>query len=325
MPMNYITRLYHALNTTILPNNSCNRYCNNTSEESLSEHKFQCGSLNDTRIRAVYDLNGTCPADSVYIKELKKCMSSYRSFWSSCTPPSKTFVYDKSITWSIFLKTIDTLQLNASIVSVDFDEDITVNSSWKCPSNISSTVGTYYSYSHLTYSGYSSNIRYILDEGCLRESSYSSYAHRYSHRLCMTNPLNKYSTSDDDDDDEKNSTYISSTDPQIKFCPPDWFDLNERCYRMSDERKTIQDARQSCISISTESSKNDKSQSWLYYDNDEDEDSQLTIAPKGDIVQYTSQWQTRLGFFLLDTISENGKSQSATEKEDLRRDMHRSK
>jgi hypothetical protein len=295
---------------TILPNTSCDRYCNNTSDNSKFDNKFQCGSLNDPRIWAIYDLNGTCPSDFIYIIELKKCMSTYKHFWNSCTLPSKSYVYDESITWNQFLKVIEQLKLNESLVTVDFDEDIVVNSSWKCPlttTTTSDTINAYYSRSYSNYHSWNSYTRYILENGCLRESLHSSYSHRYSYRLCVANPLNKYSSSYDE---ENNSTYIiTAIDPVIKYCPTNWFDLNGRCYRMSDERKTIHDAKNSCITISkTESNQNDKSRLWSDDDEDEDDDEeQLNDSPKGDIVQYSSEWQARLGFFLLDTIPESGK------------------
>src|SRR5204862_286263 len=126
---------------------------------------------------------------------------------------------DGSIIWDIFLKMIDRLKLNQSLVTIDFDDDIVVNSSWKCPSTTTNTLNSYFSRSYSSYYSWNLNIRYILDNGCLRESSYSSYSHRYTNRLCITNPLNKYSSLIDDDN---NSTYITSIDPQIKFCPTNW-------------------------------------------------------------------------------------------------------
>jgi hypothetical protein len=123
--------------------------------------------------------------------------------------------------------------------------------------------------------------------------------------------LNKYSLSSDD---ETNTTYIPPASPQLKYCPTHWFDLNGRCYRMSDEPKTIRDARNSCITISeTQLNKTAKSQLWTDDDDDYggissyyDDDDQLNDFPEGEIVQYTSEWQTRLGFFLLDTIPDTG-------------------
>ncbi|UJR15370.1 hypothetical protein I4U23_002318 [Adineta vaga] len=50
-------------------------------------------------------------------------------------------------------------------------------------------------------------------------------------------------------------------------------------------------------------------------DNDDDDDGseeQLNMTPKGDIVQYTSLWQVRLGFFFLDKIRESDASSTDT-------------
>jgi hypothetical protein len=310
MPWNSNTAFQRTNYLTILSNTSCNRYCNNTPEDSNVDHKFQCGSLDDIRIWAIYDLNGTCPVDYVYVKEFQKCLYTYKNFWNTCTPPAKSYVYDGSNTWNDFLTMIKTLKLNQTLVTIDFDEDIVVNSSWKCPRTVTDASSSYYSYS--SYYSWNSNTRYILDNGCLRESSYTSYTHRYSNRLCITNPLNKYSLSSDD---ETNTTYIPPASPQLKYCPTHWFDLNGRCYRMSDEPKTIRDARNSCITISeTQLNNTAKSQLWSADDDyseisiydDEDDDDQLNDSPKGEIVQYTSEWQTRLGFFLLDTTPDTG-------------------
>jgi hypothetical protein len=299
MPWKTNTEFQRLHYLTILPNTSCNLYCNNTLEDSNVDHKFQCGSLTEPRIWAIYDLNGTCPKDFVYIRELKKCMYTYKNVWNSCTLPSKSYVYDDSITWNNFLKIIQILNLNESVVTVDFAENVVINSSWKC-STTSTSRDLSFSYNSHSYSSlysWNSNTRYLLENGCLRDSSYSSYSQRYSYRLCITNPINKYSL-DDDDDDEINSTF--SINLQINYCPTSWFDLNGRCYRMSDERKTIQDAKTSCITISKSETTNT--------DSDEDDDNdQLNDSPKGNIVQYTSEWQTRLGFFLLDTVPETGK------------------
>jgi len=297
---------------TILPNSSCDYYCNNTYEGSKSDFKYQCGSLTNPQIWAIYDLNGSCPINFIYIKELKKCIYTYKNFWNSCTPPSIIYVYDGSITWKNFLKIIDKLQLNDSFVTVDFDESVIIDQSWKCLtttliSSSSDTWKLYQSQSRSTLYGWNSNTRYILENGCLRDSSYSSFAHRYSYRLCVTDPINKYSSTNNDDN---NGTYISAVNPQIKFCPTNWFDLNGRCYRISDERKTIEQARNSCINTSLttrESSILDKPRIWLI-------DSggnviggeELNDSPKGEIVEYVSQWQARLGFFLLDTDPDHG-------------------
>jgi hypothetical protein len=306
-PSKFFDRTHYI---TILPNSSCDRYCNNTFEGSITEHKYQCGSSTNPLIWAVYDLNGTCPLNFIYIKELNKCVYTYKNFWNSCTPPSVTFTYDGSLTWTNYLKMINKLQLNDSIVTVDFDESVIIDQTWKCSTTTSPSSNTwrsYFSQSRSTLYGWSSNIRYILENGCLRESSYSSYSHRYSYRLCVTDPINKYSSTDNEDN---NGTYISGINPQRKFCPTNWFDLNGRCYRMSDERKTIEQARNSCISESpstTQSNTLDKPRIWLIDSSgkiiDEDE---FNDSPSGDIVEYVSEWQARLGFFLLDTDPDSG-------------------
>jgi len=97
---------------TVLPNTSCDHYCTNSFEGSKTELKYQCGSLTNPQIWAIYDLNGSCPINYIYIKELKKCIYTYKNFWNSCTPPSVSYVYDGSLTWKIFLQVIDKLQLN---------------------------------------------------------------------------------------------------------------------------------------------------------------------------------------------------------------------
>ncbi|CAF4295662.1 unnamed protein product, partial [Rotaria sordida] len=89
---------------TILSNNSCNRYCDHTLDDSKVEHKFQCGSLKDPRIWAIYDLNATCPIGSIYIKELKKCMPTYKGISNICPSPSMNYIYNGNLTWNIFLK-----------------------------------------------------------------------------------------------------------------------------------------------------------------------------------------------------------------------------
>jgi hypothetical protein len=296
---------------TILANNACDRYCNNTFEGSKTEFKYQCGSSTDPKVWAIYDLNGTCPVNFIYIKEMNKCIYSYKNFWNSCTPPSVSFVYDGSVTWGNFSKVINRLQLNDSVVTVDFDESVVIDRSWKCASttltSTSDSWRSYFSQSRSTLYGWSStNTRYILENGCLRESSYSSYSHRYSYRLCATDPLNKYASTDNENN---SSTYIAAINPQTKFCPTNWFDLNGRCYRMSDERKTIEQARNNCISVSSSIQSNtvDKPRIWLIDSSGHviggDE---LNDSPTGEIVEYISQWQSRIGFFLLDTDPDSG-------------------
>lgn len=307
MPWRSNTVFKRAHYLTVLPSTACNRYCNNTSDESIGNQQFPCGSLTDARTWAIYDLNGTCPIDYTYIPEIDKCMHTYRSFWNSCTPPARSFVFDESMTWTNLLKSIKRLKLNETLVTIDFDEDVVVNSSWKCSSAYSDASRSSYIRSYSNYHSWNSNTRYILDDGCLKESSYTSYTHRYSNRLCVANPLNKYSLSSED---LMNTSYINYPEIRLKYCPTDWFDLNGRCYRMSDERKSIDQARNSCITVQdTQTNKTSKSHSWSndeeYDDYDED---QLNDSPRGEIVQYVSEWQARLGFFLLDTIPEPGQT-----------------
>lgn len=293
---------------TIQPNSSCDRYCNNSNGNPKNDHKYNCGSKKDPQIWAIHDLNSPCPTNYVYIKELKKCVYTYKNFWNSCTPPSVSYTYDGTLTWPNFLKLIGRLQLNDSVVSLDFDEDVIIDHSWRCPTTISSSMSNTWrpsnSQSRSTLFGWNTNTRYILENGCLRESSYSSYSHRYAHRLCVTDSVNKYAPED-------NITQISAVNPQVKFCPTNWFDLNGRCYRISGERKTLDQAKISCINESSSNQKdksNSKPKIWLIdqsgnvYGGEE-----LSNSPKGEIVNYDSAWQARLGFFLLDTDPDHGR------------------
>jgi hypothetical protein len=285
MPLKFNAVYLTSQFITTLSNNSCNLYCNNS-----STNKFQCGSLTDPRIWAVYNLHGACPNEFVYIKELQKCMYTYKYSWDACSSPAISYVYDGSVTWDIFLKMIERLNLKQSYVSIDFATNVVVNSSWKCSLLRTSTVGLYLPYVRPSYTSWYSKTRYMLSDGCLTERTGSG---GYLTNLCITNPINKYSLASADNN---NSSYIIAIDSQIKFCPANWFDLNGRCYSMSDERKTIEDARNSCITIS----KNDQSHFWSY------DDDQVSDFAAGDIVQYIAPWQARLGFFLLDTVPENG-------------------
>ncbi|CAF4344721.1 unnamed protein product [Adineta steineri] len=60
-----------------VPNTSCNRYCNNTFEHTDAQHQFQCGSLTDPSIWAIYDLRSACPSDFTYVTEIKKFIYSH--------------------------------------------------------------------------------------------------------------------------------------------------------------------------------------------------------------------------------------------------------
>ncbi|CAF4534775.1 unnamed protein product [Rotaria sp. Silwood2] len=295
----------------ILSNTSCDRYCNNTFEGSSSDHKFQCGSLTNPQTWAIYGLSEICPINFIYIKELKKCIYAYKHFWNSCTPTSISFTFDGSITWNNLLKIINKLQLNESSVTIDFDESVVIDRSWKCPSALSTTTissliwTSYLSRSRSSLYGWNSNRRYILENGCLLETSYSSYSHRYSYRLCVTDPVNRYSITDNEDN---TGTYIAAVNPQIKYCPTNWFDLNGRCYRVSNERKTIEQAQNSCINVSTTESTTVGQPRIRLMDSSDHiiVDNDLNDSPKGEIVEYISEWQARLGFFLLDTDNDDG-------------------
>ena len=172
---------------------------------------------------------------------------------------------------------------------------------------------SYYTPSRSTLYGWNSNVRYILENGCLRQRSYSAFSDRYSHRLCISNAINQFALSNTE---ENNNTYIAAIDPQIKYCPTNWFDLNGRCYRISDERKTIDEAKDSCINISASTTttstlnKFDIPRIRLIDDNGDiiGGGEELNDSPKGEIVEYVSEWQARLGFFLLDTDPDHGKT-----------------
>ncbi|CAF0718155.1 unnamed protein product [Adineta steineri] len=304
-PAKYFERTHYV---EALSNNSCDRYCNNIYEGSKSDLKYQCGSLTDPKIWAIYDLNGTCPIDYVYMQELNKCVYKYKNFWNSCTPPAVGYIHNGNFSWNGLLKMIGRLQLNESAVTIEFDDDTVVDSTWKCapvvvssPSYSSNSWRSYLAQARSTLYGVNSVTRYILESGCLREISYSSYAHRYSYRLCVTDPINKYSSNNNED---SIGTQIFAINPDKQYCPTNWFDLNGRCYRISDERKTIEEARNSCISVSSSSSTSTTTESskiWLIGDTDKNEDNELSDTPTGEIVEYISEWQSRLGFFLLDT------------------------
>ncbi|CAF1003222.1 unnamed protein product [Rotaria sordida] len=311
-----------TLYLTILPNNSCNRYCDNTLGDSNVEHQFKCGSLNDSRIWAIYELIDLCPIDFIYIKELKECMSTYKGFWESCPSSSIKYVYDGNITWNNFLKVIEQLNLTKSIVTIDFDDDVTIDPSWKCPittttKNSNSSETSYFISSFF-------NTKYLLDNGCLRVGSYSWSSYSLSYHLCIT-----YSISKDPlfDHLESYSIYTSGMNQILYDCPMNWLDLNGYCYQISDERKTIQEARNSCITVS-EAEKSKRHEELIarivFSDDDDDDDNDkkerhnklkdyISDLLEGEIVQYTSHWQGRLGFFLLDT---NISSNESTDQDD---------
>ncbi|CAF3890725.1 unnamed protein product [Rotaria sp. Silwood1] len=293
---------------TILPNNSCDRYCDNTLSHSDVKHKFQCGSLTDSRIWAIYNLNAICPIGFLYIKELEKCISTYKGLPNSCSSPSMNYIYAGNLTWNVFLKIIQKLNLTKSMVSIDFNDDITIDSSWMC-STTSTTHKINANLSNTSPSNSNFSTNYVLHSGCLRISSHSLHSHIIANRLCIANPLN----------DDLSSNY-SVSDQYYEFdfaqnfpkCLPQWLDINTNCYRMLNNRKTIQEARNICVDLS-EAEKNRIQQTELRLNVAEDNGNYINkeSIPKimnftmdffqGEIAHYTSQWQTRLGFFLLDT------------------------
>ncbi|CAF3849238.1 unnamed protein product, partial [Rotaria sp. Silwood1] len=311
MPNNLNVNSNGALNLIILSNNNCDRYCNNIVGDSKVEHKFKCGSSSDRRIWAVYSLNDACPIDSIYIKELKRCISIDRQFIDSCSPPSMHYVFDGNITWNVFLKIINKLNLTKSIVSIAFNNDVTIDPSWTCSKTTTNIDTINSNLSNASYSTRNFNTNYVLDNGCLRIVSFLSYLYRSSYRLCIENPINRnllsYTT-------RFYPIYTSDIDYfMITSCPMNWFDLNKHCYRISDEVKTIQDARNSCINISkVDEIKKDKEIIFSDEDNDDNKNEMrnniknyINDLYTGEIAQYTSQWQAHLGFYLLDTNLSN--------------------
>ncbi|CAF1252225.1 unnamed protein product [Rotaria sordida] len=298
------------LNLTILPNNTCDLYCDNTFGDSNIEHKFKCGSKNDSRIWAIYDLSGLCPIDFIYVKELKECMSSHSGRWNSCPSSSTRYTYDGKLKWDVFLKIIDQLNLTKSTVLIDFEDNDIIDSAWKCLKQYSyGSDRTSYVYSYRTL--------YILENGCLRLESNSGYSFLLASRLCITYSTSLVSSSG-------YSTvyyrYKPSINPISYDCPMNWLDLNKHCYRISDTSKTIQEAKKNCISVSqsTDSEEHEDSAESIN-DNDDDDDDDYGVSydimtkindknkdninklHRGEVAQYSSQWQGRLGFFLLDT------------------------
>ncbi|CAM4762601.1 unnamed protein product [Rotaria magnacalcarata] len=289
-----------ALSLTILPNNKCDRHCDNILGDSNVEHNFQCGSLSNQRIWAIYDLNYPCLIGSVYIEELQKCVSVEKSTLTFCSSPSIKYMYDGNITWNAFLKVIEKLNLTKSMVSINFDNNATIDSSWKCSNT------THFDGSTRSSSFYDNpKTIYILSSGCLIVTPYFYSSYRPFDTLCVEDPLNKDSL-------PYNSmlyeSVLSDMDFMKFYCPTDWFDLNRNCYRMSTESKSIQKARTSCINKrKADLSENDEDIVLNDDDgairnetNDEHKKSMENIE-NGEIVQYTSGWQARLGYYLLDT------------------------
>ncbi|CAF3685928.1 unnamed protein product, partial [Rotaria sp. Silwood1] len=301
---------FHERYFSILSNNTCDRYCDSIIGDSKAEHRFKCGSLNNSRIWAVYDLNDACSMHSVYIKELKQCISTEQGFGSSCYSPSIPYVYDGNITWNVFLGIIEKLNLTKSIVSINFDNAVTIDPSWKCSKTTTNINKIQSSLSNTIHFNMNFSTNYLLDKGCLRVVSYLPYSYRLSHSLCIENPMNKNSLLYKP---RFSPIYTSTYNNRMTTnCPTNWFDLNGHCYRISDEAKTIQEARNSCINDPiAEQIKND--QEIILNDDDDDDKKEMNNKLntymndllKGEIAQYTSQWQARLGFYLLDTNVSN--------------------
>ncbi|CAF4943073.1 unnamed protein product, partial [Rotaria sp. Silwood1] len=110
-------------------------------------------------------------------------------------------------------------------------------------------------------------------------------------------------------------TYTPNFNIMAVICTRHWFDINNHCYRISNDRKTVQEARNSCINLSEAEKK--EFEIDIISNDDDDDDMQeeaknefknsMTNSLNGEIAQYTSQWQARLGFFLLDTNPSNTK------------------
>ncbi|CAF2666053.1 unnamed protein product [Rotaria sp. Silwood2] len=315
MPGKLNTDSDSALYLTILPNNKCDHYCDNTLDDSKVKHNFKCGSLTDSHIWAIYGLNDLCLRGSIYVKESKRCMFAFKGFSSSCPSPSMKYVFDRKVTWNVFLKIIEKLNLTKSIVSIDFDNDVTIDPSWKCPTTITTTNIRNSNLSNTNYFNRNFSTSYVLDNGCLRVHSNSLYLHILSNHLCIINPMNENSLLYGSG---IHSIYVSNSNSMETICPPHWFDINTHCYRISDDRKTIQEARNTCISLSEAQEKNNKEEIIANDDDDDDDDMKKETINKynnlkndilkGEIAQYTSQWQVRLGFFLLDTNVSNVES-----------------
>ncbi|CAF3363218.1 unnamed protein product [Rotaria sp. Silwood2] len=290
---------------TILSNDNCDRYCDNILIDSKIQEKFTCGSLKDSHIWSIYNLNSICPIGSIYIQEFEKCISIYKGISNSCPLPSMNYIYNGNPTWNIFLKAIRKLNLTKTILSIDFNDNFTIDSSWLCSTNNNTINSNDFNKNYST--------SYILDSGCLRIRSSS---HLLSTHLCMTNSLTKESLSDNI---RGCSSYPLYTQENIDICPDSWFDINTDCYQISDRRKTIQETRNNCGGfLEIPNGYPEILKKVINFFIHEDNDSLM----KGmfqkinavidifhdEVVQYTSKWQVRLGFFILDTNASNAES-----------------
>ena len=295
-----------ALNSTTIPDDRCDRYCDNILGNSKAKQTFKCGSLTDSRIWTRYNLISECPIGSIYVKKIGKCMFTHRGLSSSCPSPSIRYVYNEIIKWNAFLKLIEKLNLTKSIVSINFASYVTINPLWKCPTTIATTNTTNSNWSNTDYFSRKFSTFYVLENGCLRARSYSLHSRMLTNHLCIRNSNYMDSSSADT---RINLFYLPIRFIRTAHCPSRWFDLNGHCYRMSDGRKTIQEAKNSCINLSGVELKFAELQ--IIYNNDADNnDTKKEINKymdfrksrlKGKIAQYTSTWERDLGFFLLDT------------------------
>lgn len=296
-----------------LPNDTCDSLCHDNFGTSANLNGFHCGSTSNSNIVAIYTLNGSCLSGFHYVKELKKCIRPHKAYWG-CPSSSYSYVYGGEVTWNVFLEIISKLGLNDTTVNIDFRNDITVQRSWKCDTSntypwrtTTDRWGSYFSSTRASYYRSRSNISYVLNNGCIRETL-STYSLMYFYRLCAVNPFNRDLPDDGDDDD---STYVASVNPNIDYCPPYWFDLNGRCYRMSDKKKSIKSAQHACIDDNDKNPFKDSQRgiTWMTESKDSAlKENSVNTVTQGKLVQYTSEWQARLGFFLLHTTPAVGKT-----------------
>ncbi|UJR19626.1 hypothetical protein I4U23_022760 [Adineta vaga] len=273
------------LNLTVLSNNTCNMYCDNIFGDSSSEYKFKCGSKNDTHIWAVYGLDDICPANSVYVKELKGCMHLSRIWWDTCEPKGKTYIFDGRIAWNSFLGIINSLLSRDSSIQVTFINASIVNPLWICSSDRLNYFPRKDADVDIVTCPYNK-----LKNGCLRRIEYSDES---SYQLCIT-----YSTGANPTSVRLgySRSYTYSTKYTQHQCPMNWLDLNNNY-----TSKTIQEAKASC---NTDATEND------YVINKAEEisdakDEHHNKLHEDEVVRYSAQWQVRLGFFLLDTNISN--------------------
>ncbi|CAF1346534.1 unnamed protein product, partial [Didymodactylos carnosus] len=296
-----------ALYVSTLPNSTCDRYCNDSSPVQT----YRCGSKKDPKIFAVYLLNGSCPETTIFVSELGKCVtkqySGYYSGPTTCSPPMKEFVYDGSIAWSAYLRLLKKLELHDERVLIEFADHITPNNSWQCgltTTTIASTTGDdddsprpIYRIQRPMWSQFRTSAeqkRYLVYNSCLRDSeSLSYYYSRSGYRVCIMEPVEKFSSSSGSDNN--NSSYIISISQLNTICPHGWLDINHRCFRMTKQKKSMASAKNVCIS-------------------NQDEDKVITLMGIVDDVQrktenernagrpleYQTEWEAKIGFYLLD-------------------------